>query len=75
MAQWVRDPALSLWWRWFDPHLEQRVKDPVLLQLWCRLQLHLGFSPWPRNVYMQQVWQKKILGEHKVQGISMEEGQ
>ena len=29
--------------------LAQWVKDPVLLQLWCRLQLRLGFYPWPGN--------------------------
>ena len=28
-------------------------------QLWCRLQLRLGFSPWPRNFHMPQVWLKK----------------
>lgn len=33
----------------------QWVKDLALPQLWCRLQLWLGFSPWPRNVHMPQV--------------------
>jgi len=27
----------------------QWVEDPVLLQLWLRLQLQLGSDPWPRN--------------------------
>ena len=27
----------------------QWVKDVVLLQLWSRLQLQLGFDPWPGN--------------------------
>ena len=28
------------------------VKKPVLLQLWFRLQLGLGFDPWPGNLQM-----------------------
>ena len=38
---------------WWDagsiPSLAQCVTDPVLLQLWCRLQLELGSDPWLRN--------------------------
>ena len=30
----------------------QWVKDLVLLQLWYRMQLQLGFDPWPRNFIM-----------------------
>ena len=37
----------------------QWVKDPVLLQLWDRLQLCLGFDPWPENFHMPRVWPKK----------------
>ena len=37
----------------------QWVKDPVLLQLWCRLQLWWGFDPWPGIFHMLQVWSKK----------------
>ena len=29
----------------------QWVKDPVLLQLWQRWQLQLGFDPWPGNFH------------------------
>ena len=35
------------------------VKDLVLLQLWCRLQLPLRFNPWPRNFHVLWVWLKK----------------
>ena len=28
------------------------LKDPVLPQLWCRLQLQLGFGPRPRTFHM-----------------------
>ena len=34
------------------PGLVQWVKDPVLLQLWRRLQLRLEFEPWPGNFHM-----------------------
>ena len=37
----------------------QWLKDPVLLQLWCRLQLWLGFDPWPRVFHISHVQQKK----------------
>ena len=32
------------------PGLAQQVKNPALLQLWYRLQLWLGFDPWPREL-------------------------
>ena len=35
--------------------MAQWVKDPVLPQLWSRLQLQLGFSPWPGNFHMPWV--------------------
>ena len=35
------------------------VKDPALLKLWQRLQLQLGFDPWPRNLHMLQKRSKK----------------
>ena len=34
------------------------VKDSVLLQLWHRLQLQLGFVPWPGNFHMLKRWPK-----------------
>ena len=42
-----------------DPILVQWVKNPTLLQLWCRLQLWLGFNPWPGNFHVLWVWPKK----------------
>ena len=32
--------------------MAQWAKDPVLLQLWCRSQLWIRFSPWSRNFYI-----------------------
>ena len=37
----------------------QWVKDPALLQLQCRSQLWLGFSPWPGNFHMLWMQPKK----------------
>ena len=33
--------------------------QPYDRQLWHRLQLMVGFDPWPRNFHMLQVWPKK----------------
>ena len=41
------------------PNVAQLVKDSVLLQLWSRSQLALGFDPWPGNFHMPQVQPKK----------------
>ena len=43
------------------PSLTQRVKNTILLQLWCRsqLQLRLGLDPWPRRFHRLRVWLKK----------------
>ena len=35
--------------------MAQWVKDPVLPQLWHRLQLWLEFDPWPGNFHMLQM--------------------
>ena len=35
------------------------LKDPVLLQLWCRLKLWLGFDPWPGNFHVLRVYPKQ----------------
>ena len=37
----------------------QWVKDPVLPQLWCRLQLQLRINPWPGNFHVPWVQLKK----------------
>ena len=39
--------------------MAQQVKDLVLLQLWCRLQLKLRFNPWPKELHMLSVQPKK----------------
>ena len=49
------------------PGLVQWVRDPVLLQLWHRLQLQLRCDPWPGNFHMpwEQSKQKKRKKERK----------
>ena len=37
------------------PGLHSGLKNPMLTQLWCRSQLWLGFSSWPRNFHMSSV--------------------
>ena len=46
------------------PAVEQWVKDPVLPQLWHRLQL--TFDPWPRNFHMLQVQPKNVKNKNKI---------
>ena len=41
----------------------QWVKDPVLLQLWHRLEPQNRFNPWPRNFYMPGCSQKENSGK------------
>ena len=59
MAQWVKNliaaaqVAVEGQVRYLAPC--SGLKDLVLLQLWCRLQLWLGFGPWPGNFCMQWV--------------------
>ena len=50
----VRTPAPAKW-----------VKDLVLLQLWCRSKMQLGFDPWPGNFHMPLAWQKMEKGKKK----------
>ena len=50
VVQWVKSPiaaqvVVELWVR--SPARHSGLKDPALLQLWCRLQLWFRFSPWP----------------------------
>ena len=42
----------------FNPGPVQWVKDLVLPQLWCRLQLRLRSDPWPRNSICYMVAKK-----------------
>ena len=53
MAQWVKDPVLSLQRHGSIPNQAQWVKDPALTQL------QLVFDSWPGKFHMLQVWQKK----------------
>ena len=41
------------------PAVVRWLKEPVLLQLWQRLQLRLGCNPWPGKFCMPWVWLKK----------------
>ena len=63
MAQWVKNliavaqviaegQIRSLAWC-------SALKDPTLPQRWHRLQLWLGFNPWPENFHMPWVWPLK----------------
>ena len=51
VAQWINDPA-RLCGAGLSPDPVQQVKDLVLPQLWHRLQMQLGFDPWPGNFHM-----------------------
>ena len=57
VEQWVKDLALTaIAWItaevqvWSPTQQTQWVKDPPLPQLWCRLQLQIGFNPWPEEL-------------------------
>ena len=41
MAQWVTNPTRNQEVVGSNPGLTQWVKDPALLELWCRLQMRL----------------------------------
>jgi len=50
----------SGWGCWCSiPGLAQWVRDPVFLQLWCKMQRWLRFSSWPGNFHMPRVWPLK----------------
>ena len=55
-----RQPTAAAWVtvevRVQSPAWRSGLKDPVLPQLWCRLQMWPGFNPWPRNLHVLQVW-------------------
>ena len=51
VVQWVKNLTAVAW-----ATVEvQWIKGSGIPQLWCRLQLQLGFSPWPGNFHMLQV--------------------
>ena len=59
MVQRVNDPARLCGGAGHSLGLAQWVKYLVLLQLWCRSQLWLGFDFCPRNFHMPQGVAKK----------------
>ena len=59
VGQWVNIQHCLWGGSGSTPGLVQWVKDLVLLQLWRRSQLGLGFDPWPGNFHMLQVWPGK----------------
>ena len=56
---WVNDLAWLCGGTGMMPSLVQWVKNPMLLQLWHRSQLWLGFDPWPGNFHMLWLSLKK----------------
>ena len=63
MVQWVRNPTLvarvTVEMQVRFPAQHNGLKDPVLPQLWCGLQMWLGFIPWPGTFHMLWVWPLK----------------
>ena len=59
MAQWVKNLTAAAWvateMQVPSLALSSWLKDLELLQLWHRLHLLLGFSPWPGNFHMLKV--------------------
>ena len=52
MAQWVSDLACLCGIAGSIPDPVQWIKDPALLQMWCRWQMCLKFDPWPGNFHV-----------------------
>ena len=65
MPQWVNDLAHLCGIAGLIPGLAQWAKDPVLLKLWCRLQMRLRFDPWLGNFHMLLVQLKKGKKQNK----------
>ena len=63
MVQWVKNLTVVAWVAmevWVgSPAWGDELKDLALPHLWHRLQLWLGFSPWPRNFHMPGMWPLK----------------
>ena len=59
MVQWVKDPSAVAWvaaeGRVQSLAQHSGLKDLMLLQLRCRLQLWVGFNPWSGNLGMPWV--------------------
>jgi len=56
MAQWAKDPTVvaqvAAGARVGSPAWPSGLKNPALLQLWCRSQSRLGVNPWPGNFHI-----------------------
>ena len=60
VVQWVKNLMAAVWvavkvWVWTQAW-QSGLKDPVLPQLWCRVELQLRFNPWPKNFHMPRAW-------------------
>ena len=64
----------ELWNTGSIPSLAWWVKDPVLLQLWLRLEMKLGCDPWPRNSICQAPLPQKKIAESLVVRLKMHKG-
>ena len=65
VVQWVNDLACLCGVSGLILSPRQWVKDPALLQLWHRLQMWLGFCPWPRNFHLPWVQPKNVKQTNK----------
>ena len=59
VAQWVNDPACLSGDAGLIPSQVQRVKEPALLELWCRFELWLRSDPQVENFHMPRRCQKR----------------
>ena len=63
-VQWVKNltatAPIAVEVRVHSPTQCSGLKDPVLIHLQHRLQLWLGFNPWPSNFCVPQVWAIKL---------------
>ena len=57
--QWVKNPTavaqVAMEVQVHSSAQHSRLKDPALLQLWCRSQLWPRFNPWLVNIHPLQV--------------------
>ena len=69
MVQCVNDPACLCGIAGLIPGHIQRVKEPVLPQLWLRPQLQLRFDSQPRSFHMLLMQPKKAEKKVKIMHI------
>ena len=75
MAQWVKNPTSAAWvtakTQVLSPALYSRLKDPVLLQLWCGLgySCSLELIPGPRTSICHVSGHKKIIYLQRYQSL------